>query len=90
MAVIAVPPGIVCIAEQYSRMLSGDVSIHCLTRGESIGLTIVAEIGLLSLFAVCCVSFIIITNVVRHVRHAAREGETSVLQEPMDKYPYGT
>ncbi|KAF5385891.1 hypothetical protein D9615_002585 [Tricholomella constricta] len=83
MGDIAVPPGIICTAEQYSRMLSGDASIHCLTRTESIGLTVVTEIGLVSLFAVCYVFFIIARNVIQHIRHTP-DGKISIVQEPMD------
>ncbi|KAF8893529.1 hypothetical protein BD779DRAFT_1506741 [Infundibulicybe gibba] len=52
--------GIICTSEEYSRK---DSSIHCLSRGQSIGLTLVAESGFVSLIA---------RNVARHIntRHA--------------------
>ncbi|KAF7357718.1 hypothetical protein MVEN_00817700 [Mycena venus] len=64
---VLVPPGVVCNAEEYNRSLT-DASIHCLTRGQSIGLTVTAESGLISLVAVLGVFMLIIRNAVRHFR----------------------
>ncbi|KAF8971117.1 hypothetical protein BDZ97DRAFT_1651830 [Flammula alnicola] len=55
----AAPHGIICTPEEYNRSLS-DTSIRCLTRGESIGLTVVAEAGLISLIAVSYIFTIIL------------------------------
>ncbi|RDB16862.1 hypothetical protein Hypma_002509 [Hypsizygus marmoreus] len=81
--IIVVPPGMICTAEQYNRTLNNDATIHCLSRGESIGLTIIAETGLLSLLSVVFVFIIIFRNVVMHIRHAPA-GKFSMVQEPMD------
>ncbi|KAJ7320898.1 hypothetical protein DFH08DRAFT_789112 [Mycena albidolilacea] len=63
----APPPGVVCNAEEYARSLT-DPAIHCLTRGQSIGLTVTAESGLVSLVAVLGVFILIVRNAIRHVR----------------------
>ncbi|KAJ7105417.1 hypothetical protein C8R43DRAFT_1046810 [Mycena crocata] len=77
---MSVPPGIVCDSDEYARSLI-DPAIHCLTRGQSIGLTITAESGLISLVAVLGVFILIIRNGIRHVR---RTGKWALVQEPMD------
>lgn len=74
--------GIICTPEEYSRSLN-DSSIHCLTRGQSIGLTLAAESGFVSLVAVLWVFVIIFRNVARHIRHAP-PGKYHMVQEPMD------
>ncbi|KAJ6594294.1 hypothetical protein B0H19DRAFT_1094861 [Mycena capillaripes] len=66
-----VPPGVVCTAEEYARSVS-DPSIYCLTRGQSIGLTVTAESGLISLVAVLGVFSLIIRNALRHVHHTKK------------------
>ncbi|KAF9467367.1 hypothetical protein BDZ94DRAFT_1249167 [Collybia nuda] len=80
----AIPPysGIICTEEQYIRSLNSS-AIYCLTRSQSIGLTIVAETGLASLFAVCFVFVIIIRNTIQHIRHAPA-GKFTIVREPMD------
>lgn len=55
--------GIMCTPEQ-----SSDPLIHCLTRGDTIGLTLDAQAGLLSLLAVLYVFLIIIRNVIYRFR----------------------
>ncbi|KAJ6521955.1 hypothetical protein DFH09DRAFT_212956 [Mycena vulgaris] len=77
---MSVPPGVICSSEEWARSLS-DPAIHCLTRGQSIGLTVTAESGLISLVAVLGVFCLIIRNGIRHVR---RTGKWSLVQEPMD------
>ncbi|KAJ7141392.1 hypothetical protein C8R44DRAFT_763319 [Mycena epipterygia] len=77
---MSVPPGVVCTAAEYTRSLS-DPSIYCLTRGQSIGLTVTAESGLISLIAVLGVFILIIRNGIRHVR---RTGKWHLVPEPMD------
>ncbi|KAJ7045895.1 hypothetical protein C8F04DRAFT_1227946 [Mycena alexandri] len=77
---MSAPPGVVCTLEEYSRSLS-DPSIHCLTRGQSIGLTVTAESGLISLVAVLGVFTLIIRNGIRHVR---RTGKWYLVRQPMD------
>ncbi|KAG6917323.1 hypothetical protein DXG01_002981 [Tephrocybe rancida] len=83
MGDVHIPAGIICTPEQYNRVLAHDRSIHCLTRNESIALTIVTEVGFISLLAVCYVFFIITCNVVRHFRLSPKH-RISVIQEPMD------
>ncbi|KAF6763252.1 hypothetical protein DFP72DRAFT_841367 [Ephemerocybe angulata] len=51
-----------CTNEEYQRVLNGDRSLHCLTRGQSIGLSVVVESGLVSLIAVLFVFGIIISS----------------------------
>ncbi|KAJ7188935.1 hypothetical protein C8R46DRAFT_877398 [Mycena filopes] len=48
---MSVPPGVICTPEEYSRSLS-DPSIHCLTRGQTIGAIARIVTGLCSLVAV--------------------------------------
>ncbi|KDR75047.1 hypothetical protein GALMADRAFT_69340 [Galerina marginata CBS 339.88] len=74
--------GIICTPDQYERSKTDD-SIHCLTRGESIGLTIIAQAGLISLVAVSCVFVIILRNLVWRIRHVPRE-KWRVFHQPMD------
>ncbi|KAF8971116.1 hypothetical protein BDZ97DRAFT_2054852 [Flammula alnicola] len=76
------PHGIICTPEEYNRSLS-DTSIRCLTRGESIGLTIVSEAGLISLIAVSYVFTIILRNIAWRIRHVPRE-KSRVFHHPMD------
>ncbi|KAK0213163.1 hypothetical protein DFS33DRAFT_101077 [Desarmillaria ectypa] len=76
--------GIICTPEEYARQAS-DASLHCLTRGQSIGLTIVAESGFVSLFAVLFVFRIIFRNALYHVRKKAVK-DWNFLQEPMDVF----
>jgi len=82
-SVVPAQSGIVCTPEQYNRSLDGHPSIYCLTRGQSIGLTIVAETGFVSLFAVCFVFSIIIRNTLQHIRHTPA-GKFNIVREPMD------
>ncbi|KAJ7736825.1 hypothetical protein B0H16DRAFT_1572738 [Mycena metata] len=77
---MSVPPGVDCTPEEYSQSLS-DASIHCLTRGQSIGVAVRIEAGLISLVAVVGVFILIIRNGIRHVR---RTGEWHLVQDPMD------
>ncbi|KAK0476750.1 hypothetical protein IW261DRAFT_1566827 [Armillaria novae-zelandiae] len=76
--------GIICSAEEYAgqRLI---IPLHCLTRGQSIGLTIVAESGFVSLFAVLFVFGIIFRNALHHVRKKALK-DWDFLQEPMDVF----
>ncbi|KAJ7745447.1 hypothetical protein DFH07DRAFT_748882 [Mycena maculata] len=78
---MSVPPGVICSPEQYSQSLSDSADIYCLTRGQSIGLTVTSEAGLISLVAVLGVFTLIIRNGIRHVR---RTGKWYLVQEPMD------
>ncbi|KAJ7033369.1 hypothetical protein C8F04DRAFT_623175 [Mycena alexandri] len=77
---MSVPPSVVCTLEGYSGSVS-DPSIHCLTRGQSIGVVVRIESGLISLVAVVGVFILIIRNGIRHVR---RTGKWHLVQEPMD------
>ncbi|KAJ7188924.1 hypothetical protein C8R46DRAFT_878372 [Mycena filopes] len=77
---MSVPQGVACSTEEYSRSFS-DPSIHCLTRGQSIGVTVRVESGLVSLIAVVGVFILIIRNGIRHVR---RTGKWHLVHHPMD------
>ncbi|KAJ7282868.1 hypothetical protein C8J57DRAFT_53677 [Mycena rebaudengoi] len=79
---MSIPPGIICSLDEYSRSLT-DPSIHCLTRGQSIGLTVTTEAGLISLVAVLGVLTFINRNAIRHIR---RTGKWSIVQAPMDVF----
>jgi len=78
-----VPSGIVCTPAQYERSLINASSIHCLTRSQSIGLTVVAQAGLVSLVAVCYVFTIILRNITWRIRHASGKA-LHVFDGPMD------
>ncbi|KAJ6629520.1 hypothetical protein B0H10DRAFT_1776278 [Mycena sp. CBHHK59/15] len=76
-----VPPGIVCDLDEYTRSLT-DPSIFCLTRGDSIGLTITSEAGVISVLAFSsCSPSSLYRNAIRHIR---RTGKCYIVQEPMD------
>lgn len=79
----SVPPGIVCTLADYIRSRTDAKSMHCLTRGETIGLTIVTQAGLLSLVAVSYVFSIILRNVVWRIRHLSTK-KLHVFHNPMD------
>jgi len=78
-----VPPGIVCTPAQYDRSLTGGGSIHCLTRSQSIGLTVVTQAGLVSLVAVSYVFIIILRNITWRIRHSSGKA-LHVFDGPMD------
>jgi len=77
-----IPLGIICTPAQYERSLT-DSSIHCLTRSQSIGLTVVAEAGLVSLVAVSYVFTIILRNIGWRIRRASGKA-LHVFDGPMD------
>ncbi|KDR75049.1 hypothetical protein GALMADRAFT_248909 [Galerina marginata CBS 339.88] len=74
--------GIICTPDQYERSKTDD-SIHCLTRGESINLTIIALVNLISLVAVSYVFVIMLRNLVWRIRHVSQE-KWRVFHQPMD------
>ncbi|KAG6874491.1 hypothetical protein C0995_010401 [Termitomyces sp. Mi166 len=78
-----IPAGIICTAEEYNRVLSGDLTIYCLSRNESIALAFVSEVGFISLLSVSYVFFIIIRNAIQYSRYNGKN-RISVVQEPMD------
>ncbi|KAF5338491.1 hypothetical protein D9611_013242 [Ephemerocybe angulata] len=65
-------PSQICTLAELDRVARGDHSIHCLSRGQAIGLSVVLESGLVSLIAVLYVFGIIIRNVIRRVRQHRR------------------
>ncbi|KAF6763249.1 hypothetical protein DFP72DRAFT_801331 [Ephemerocybe angulata] len=65
-------PSQICTSAELARVARGDHSIHCLSRGQAIGLSVVLESGLVSLIAVLYVFGIIIRNVIRRVRQHRR------------------
>jgi len=82
--------GTVCTEYQYqnSTNLHPSISyptITCLTRGQSIGLTLAAEASFLSLIAVIFVFVLIGRNVLRY-RKALPNGSWRLLQGPTDIY----
>ncbi|KDR83140.1 hypothetical protein GALMADRAFT_238972, partial [Galerina marginata CBS 339.88] len=74
--------GIICTPDQYERSKTDD-SIHCLTREERIGLTIIAQAGLISLVAVSYMFVIILRNLVWRIWHISRE-KWRVFHPPMN------
>jgi len=57
--------GSICTPEEQALFNSSrGTSIVCLTRGDSIGLTLVAESGFISLIAVLCVFVLILVSMV--------------------------
>lgn len=72
--------GIICTPEEYAASLS-NLLTRCLTRADSIGLTLTSQAGLLSLVAVLFVFIIIIRNAIYRYRRARK---WHIFQEPMD------
>ncbi|KII92419.1 hypothetical protein PLICRDRAFT_89020 [Plicaturopsis crispa FD-325 SS-3] len=78
--------GVVCKWDEFQISRSSpDAPLHCLTRGESIGLTLTAEASIISAIAVLIVLSLIIRNYVHHLRLYPR-GKWRLIQEPMDLY----
>jgi hypothetical protein len=76
------PHGIIRTPEEFRRS-QADTSIHYLTRGDSIGLTIVVQAGLVSLIAILYVVIIILRNVIWRIRQLRRE-RLRIFHQPMD------
>jgi len=82
--------GTVCTEDQYQSSTNvypneNNPSITCLTHGQSIGLTVVAESSLLSIVAVIFIFVLIGRNVLRY-RRALPRGGWNLLQGPADIY----
>jgi len=77
--------GIICTPEEIALSRNPHPTIHCLTRGESIGLALSAESGFISLVAVTILFLLIIRNVYRHWKYSP-SGQWRLLQEPTDIY----
>ncbi|KAF8915566.1 hypothetical protein CPB85DRAFT_413173 [Mucidula mucida] len=78
--------GMICDPSEYLLQSSLHSSaVHCLTRGQSIGLTIISESGFISLFAVLYVFYIIFGNAYRHARTTSGK-DWRFIQEPMDVF----
>ncbi|KAJ2913961.1 hypothetical protein MD484_g6455, partial [Candolleomyces efflorescens] len=71
-----------CSVEEYQRSRSGDPSVHCLSRGQSVGLTVVIISAFVSFVAVLYVFGIIITgNIIRQRR---RSRVWQIFGDPVD------
>ncbi|KAH9978630.1 hypothetical protein BGW80DRAFT_1442629 [Lactifluus volemus] len=78
--------GTVCSAQEYEESLSSpNPSLTCLTHGQSIGLTIVAETSLLSIVCVMVIFVLYGRNILRY-RKALPDGGWRWLQTPADIY----
>ncbi|KAI9463564.1 hypothetical protein BJY52DRAFT_921148 [Lactarius psammicola] len=79
--------GTVCNEQQYKQSLLTDPhpTITCLTHGQSIGLTLIAEASFLSIVAVIVVLVLIGRNVLRY-RRILPNGRWKLLQVPADIY----
>ncbi|KAI0051934.1 hypothetical protein FA95DRAFT_107315 [Auriscalpium vulgare] len=86
---MSLPNGIVCTPEEYALSLvtpeNPHPQIHCLTRGQSIGLALAAESGFISFAAVLLLFGLVIRNVVRYSKLYSL-GDWRLLQVPMDIY----
>ncbi|KAF8262435.1 hypothetical protein EI94DRAFT_1808789 [Lactarius quietus] len=90
---MSVPDGVygtVCTWDQYQNSTNlhpseTNPSITCLTHGQGIGLTVVAEASLLSLFAVVLIFVLIGRNVLRYRKALPSDG-WKFLQGPADIY----
>ncbi|KAH6897602.1 hypothetical protein BKA70DRAFT_1316045 [Coprinopsis sp. MPI-PUGE-AT-0042] len=74
--------GVVCSGADLQRSLEDPLAIHCLSRGESMGLMLVAESGIISLLAVIYVFGIIIRNAFR--RRKQMGDSWRMFEEPTD------
>ncbi|KII94773.1 hypothetical protein PLICRDRAFT_47785 [Plicaturopsis crispa FD-325 SS-3] len=73
--------GIVCTLSEWQRSNETDALIHCLTRGETVGLTLDVVAAFISLFAL----LIIFGCMAWNVKHAL-PGQRRLIQEPLDLY----
>jgi len=84
--------GTVCTEDQYQNSTNLHPNtkyptITCLTRGQSIGLTVTAEASFLSVIAVTVIFVLIGRNVLRY-RRALPNGGWKLLQGPVDIYMF--
>ncbi|KAH9966227.1 hypothetical protein BGW80DRAFT_1534680 [Lactifluus volemus] len=80
--------GTVCNAQQYNQSVSEsslDPTITCLTHGQTIGLSLIAETSLLSLLCLMILFILICRNVLRYWK-APPNGGWRLLQFPPDIY----
>lgn len=75
--------GVICTPEEYAASRQSDSLTYCLTRADSIGLTLNGVAGLLSLVAVLYVFIVIIRNAIYRSRRASAR-KWQIFQEPMD------
>ncbi|KII84202.1 hypothetical protein PLICRDRAFT_46572 [Plicaturopsis crispa FD-325 SS-3] len=73
--------GIVCTLDEWSRSNLSDPDIHCLTRGETVGLTLNVVAASMSLVAIVGMFCRIAWNIYR-----SPPGKRRLIQEPMDIY----
>ncbi|TRM70280.1 hypothetical protein BD626DRAFT_423053 [Schizophyllum amplum] len=79
--------GYTCTGEDWELYLNHDTNIYCLSRGESIGLALVAESGLISLIAVAFVFVIIFRNFARHIRNTrGTPAQWHIVSQAMDVF----
>ncbi|KAL0956613.1 hypothetical protein HGRIS_002749 [Hohenbuehelia grisea] len=80
--------GFICSVDDFDRFTSLDANVSqtitCLTRGQSIGLVLVAESGFISLISVLWVFVIIFRNLRRHVRQNDEATIWNMKLAPMD------
>ncbi|KAI4521532.1 hypothetical protein GGG16DRAFT_86885 [Schizophyllum commune] len=80
-------PGYVCTDDEWERYQNNDTTIYCLSRGESIGLMVTAECGLLSLLAVGYVFAVIFRNFARHVHYTrGTPAQWRIVSQAMDVF----
>ncbi|KAF8647462.1 hypothetical protein AX16_006668 [Volvariella volvacea WC 439] len=89
MSAASVPSGVACTLEEYSDSYAttGTRNLHCLTRGQTVGLMVVIYNGVISLVAVLCMFGLITRNAMfyRRQRREARGGSYySLIEKPID------
>ncbi|KAA1473968.1 hypothetical protein DENSPDRAFT_840507 [Dentipellis sp. KUC8613] len=76
--------GIICSPDELARSSPTSTSIYCLTRGQSIGLTLTSEASFISLFSVLILFGLIVRNIFRYRRDAVDPWR--LLDKPLDIY----
>ncbi|KAF9527370.1 hypothetical protein CPB83DRAFT_876503 [Crepidotus variabilis] len=89
MSNVPKPVGVVCSDVDWARDTNtAGKDLHCLTRGDSIGLTVVSEACLLSLIAVVYVFLRILRNVIWRLRRFPLR-KFKMFHTPMDLLMFG-
>ncbi|KIY44568.1 hypothetical protein FISHEDRAFT_51194, partial [Fistulina hepatica ATCC 64428] len=70
--------------DSWERYCSGNSTITCLTRGESMGLLITTEAGLISLLSIVSVFIFIFYNLRQYVKSSRSRRLWNVIEEPLD------
>jgi len=76
-------PDMKCSPEEYARSITNHTSITCLDTEDSIGITVTAEAGLLSLIAILYIFLVIAHNVRKRIRNDPN-ASLRILHQPMD------